>query len=210
MDDWEHGDASSERDNEPMWMRKRGILIAFCLAAGLFTAAFLAYRWETRPTILSFEPLNLRQVIEHPDSIHVFRIQSWRVTKTKEGQEKEVFLNPPVRLSNRRSLSPDEQANLISLLHAPGLQTEKKACVPHPGIEFVFTRAGKSIALDLCFSCAEAKFRDASKNSSADFSHVRSELVRLVKALFPEVAGVQPLLEEHSTELEGRPGMPPR
>jgi hypothetical protein len=185
-------------------MRNRTVVTLIVVAAAIAAAGFLAYSYYSQPTILSLLELAARQVVESPDRVDAYRIQSLRIEDGKE-----TILKKPVRINGPIRLNGEEREELLAAVRRHGANQKKAACIPTPGIEFVFQRGSNWVRAELCFSCNNASFYDASGKHVgwSNLEHARPSFVRICKSAFPDDAAVQALPDEHGArELEGRPG----
>jgi hypothetical protein len=74
-----------------------------------------------------------------------------------------------------------------------------KACVPDYGVLFIFRSGERTVQVALCFNCNMLRIFDGADdkargvNTLMDFDPMRSELVAVVKKVFPDDAEIQNL-----------------
>jgi hypothetical protein len=77
--------------------------------------------------------------------------------------------------------------------------SNRKACIPEYGVLFTFRSGDRAIQIALCFNCNMLDVFDGSDdrarsvNSLPDFDPMRSDLVAIVKKVFPDDAEIQGL-----------------
>lgn len=77
--------------------------------------------------------------------------------------------------------------------------SDRKACIPDYGVLFTFRSGDRAIQVALCFNCNMLDVFDGgddkarSVNSLPDFDPMRSDLVAIVKKVFPDDAEIQGL-----------------
>ena len=188
-----------------MGIRRQTLMLLVILGLPFLIATILAIRWESEPSVAELLPTDARETVEYPISVDAYRIQSF------EFQDKRLdLIKPPKRISQSVTLDQDVQRRIVALLSTRrGADQEKAACIPTPGIQFVFHSDHAAIRMDVCFNCGQATFYDANNKyvSFSNITFIRSPLVKLVKAVFPSDAKVQSLSEEQSfnRDLESRP-----
>ena len=80
--------------------------------------------------------------------------------------------------------------------------SNRKACIPDYGVLFTFHSGDRAIQLALCFNCNMLDVFDGgddkarSVNTESDFDPIRSDLVAIVKKVFPDDPEIQEL-ERH-------------
>ena len=136
-------------------------------------------------------------VLQKPDRVEAFRLSH------AIGEE-------PVITAGPLKVEPPIAGQIVSILSAQKSYGWEfgKGCIPNWGVRLSFYRGADRLDVLLCFECdILAVSWNGKKAQHEDFDPVRAELVRAVKALFPDDPVIQKLLENR-TESPGLPKQP--
>ncbi len=118
------------------------------------------------------------------------RMEAFRLDHTIS--EKPVVKNGPV------AVGKDTVKELTAVLAAPGsyLWNMGKGCIPVRGVRFSFFRGDDRLEVLLCFNCDILGVRlNDGELQDQNFDRVRPQLMRIVKAIFPDDPVIQKLSE---------------
>lgn len=166
---------------------KIGIVAAILVATGV--GGLFQIRYLRTPTLLSDVRSEVRDIVNKADSVQVYRIQA--LDGSPDGPQ---IIDPPKRISGPIELSKDQIHRIKSARTKHGGSYDVPACMPNPGIEYVFNHDNRAVELDLCFTCGMAEIRDNKGHyGGGNFSHVSDRLTRLTIELFPNDPQIQAL-----------------
>jgi hypothetical protein len=130
----------------------------------------------------------------------------WQLGGYTRGEAKVI---PETETKELRSLFTTESSFLWHSEPKNGAVTVKP-CIPDYGVLLTFQDSAGAVSIALCFECdLFAVFRNGARvNEEEDFDRIRSQLVALVKRLFPQDAAIQGLTESAGINLTNRWSQP--
>jgi hypothetical protein len=179
-------------------MRKQAAwIIAICLAvAAGYLAWYLRHRHPIDMQKLYGSTANL-QAVQSPEKVQIWKTEGFLTRQSGSPPEQSAFYR---KAGEAKTVPPDLAKSLIEKLSNPSSYYDAgnsaKACIPMPGFVLGFTGEKQEVDVFLCFECDILTVQAGeSFKAQGDFDPSHNELLRVIKALYPNDEKVQSLRE---------------